>query len=104
MTALDMCIGTESAPAGTGQEEGSAPSYSRNTNLIAVLKRLNCLAFTINVLFYYVKSLSLSVDTGSAKVFRGYRRIIHSTDSSSEHHAPRVSMAIESTPYCAEIK
>lgn len=84
-----------------GRKRGLGSFIFPNTNLIAVLKRLNCLAFAVDVLLYYVKSLSLS---GSVKVFRGYRRIVHLTDSSIEHHAPCVSMAIESTPYCAEIK
>lgn len=101
MTALDMCIGTESALA-DGAGRGAGSFVFPNANLIAVLKRLNCLAFAIGILLYYVKP---SVDTGgNSKVFRSYRRIVRSTDSSSDRHAPRASMAIESTPHCAEIK
>lgn len=87
------------------RKEGSASFIFPNTNLIAVLKRLICLAFAIGVLLYYVKSLSSLADARrNAKIFRGYCRIVHSTDSSSEPRAPRASMAIESTPHCAEIK
>lgn len=61
MTALDMCIDTERALA-NGTRRGVGSFIFPNTNLIAVLKRLNCLVFAIGVLLYYVKSLSSSVD------------------------------------------
>lgn len=64
-----------------GRKRGLGSFVFPNTNLIAVLKRLNCLAFAIGVLLYYVKSLSSSVDMGEL-LFRSYRRIVHSADSS----------------------